>query len=465
MVQHRIRLRRSRRRAAQWFAANMLAAILVVLSLTGVNATDRWPQFRGPNAGVADDDPALPDTWSETENVVWKTTVPGMGWSSPVVWGNHVFLTSAVSAGKELAPVKGLYDPGDDFGKTKAAADHRWVVYDIDFITGKIRWSRELQIGTPPLLRHIKNSFASETPVTDGERVYAYFGSIGLLTALDMNGNAVWKQELGAYNGPQEFAPAASPILHDGRIYVVSDNTKQSFLAAFDAQTGREIWKVEREEVENWATPMVWQNELRTEIVTNGRRMVRSYGLDGKLLWEFTGMTGNVVPTPFSKHGLLYLSSGYPGAPVRPVYAVRPGAAGDITLKPGETSSQFVVWFQPTLGTYQTSALVYGDYYYTLLDRGFLLCHDARTGRQLYGRQRISPEASGFTASPWAYNGKVFVLSEDGDTFVIQAGPEYRLLGKNTLNEMALATPAVARGSLFLRTQSSLYRIGKKGAQ
>jgi outer membrane protein assembly factor BamB len=141
---------------------------------------------------------------------------------------------------------------------------------------------------------------------------------------------------------------------------------------------------------------------------------------------------------------------------------VRPGATGDITLKPGETSSQFVVWFQPTLGTYQTSALVYGDYYYTLLDRGFLLCHDARTGRQLYGRQRISPEASGFTASPWAYNGKVFVLSEDGDTFVIQAGPEYKLLGKNTLNEMALATPAVARGSLFLRTQSSLYRIGKK---
>jgi outer membrane protein assembly factor BamB len=172
-----------------------------------------------------------------------------------------------------------------------------------------------------------------------------------------------------------------------------------------------------------------------------------------------------VVPTPFSKHGLLYLSSGYPGGQVRPVYAVRPGASGDITLGPGETSNQHVAWFQPLLGTYQTSALVYGDYYYTLLDRGLLLCHDAKTGKQMYGRQRISPEAAAFTASPWAYNGRVFVLSEDGDTFVVQAGPEFKLLGKNTLHEMALASPAVARGSLFIRTQSALYRISKKAGQ
>ena len=462
MFQHHARPRRSTETAARRFARNLLAGVLVLLSIAGAGATDKWPQFRGSNAGVADDDPALPETWSETENVLWKTAIPGMGWSSPVVWGDHVILTSAVSAGKEREPAKGLYDPGDDNGKTKAAADHRWVVYDVDYNTGKIRWTRELQIATPPLLRHIKNSFASETPVTDGERIYVYFGSIGLLAALDMNGNAVWKQELGAYNGPQEFAPAASPILHDGRIYVVSDNTNESFLGAFDAKSGREIWKIKRDEVENWATPAVWQNELRTEIVTNGRSKVRAYGLDGKQLWEFTGMTGNVVPTPFSRHGLLYLSSGYPGAPVRPVYAVRPGASGDITLKEGETSNQFVVWFQPALGTYQTSALVYGDYFYTLLDRGFLLCHDAKTGRQQYSRQRISPDASGFTASPWAYNGKVFVLSEDGDTFVVAAGPEYKLLGKNTVNEMALASPAIARGSLFLRTQSSLYRISKK---
>ncbi len=293
--------------------APFVLSLVSLLSLSVVAATDNWPQFRGPDAGVAADDPALPDTWSETENVVWKAAVAGMGWSSPVVWGDHVFVTSAVSAGKEAAPVKGLYDPGDEHGKTKAAAEHRWVVHDIDFKSGKTRWTRELQIGTPSILRHLKNSFASETPVTDGERVYVYFGSIGLLAALDMNGRTVWTKEFGAYNGPQEFAPAASPILHKDRIYIVNDNTTESFLVALDKKTGGQIWKVQRDEVENWATPFIWENGLRTEIVTNGRRKVRSYDLDGTLLWELTGMTGNVVPTPFSRHGLLYMSSGYPG--------------------------------------------------------------------------------------------------------------------------------------------------------
>jgi len=450
-----------RRRQSVGFAVRLALAVTLAGS---VEATEKWPQFRGPAAGVADDDPALPDRWSETENVAWKTTIPGMGWSSPVVWGDNVFLTSAVSSGKEPQPVKGLYDPGDEFGKTKPTAEHRWLAHAVDFNTGKIRWSRELRTGLPPLLRHIKNSFATETPVTDGQRVYFYFGNIGLIAALDLNGKTLWTKEIEPGNGPQEFSPAASPILHNGRLYIVSDNTKASFLFAFDAATGRELWRTPREEVENWATPFVWENGVRTEIVTNGRRFVRSYDLDGKLLWQLSGMTGNVVPTPFSKHGLLYLSSGYPGAAVRPALAVKPGASGDITLKPGETSNEYVVWFQPLIGTYQTSALVYGDYYYTLLDRGLMLCHEAKTGKQMYGRQRLAPDASAFTASPWAYNNKVFALSEDGETFVIQAGPEFKVLGRNHLNEMALATPAVARGSLFIRTQSSLYRLTNKGA-
>jgi hypothetical protein len=182
-------------------------------------------------------------------------------------------------------------------------------------------------------------------------------------------------------------------------------------------------------------------------------------------LWELTGMTGNAVPTPFSRHGMVYISSGYPGAQVRPVYAVKPGAHGDISLKPGEATNEYVAWFQPRLGTYQTSALVYGDYFYTLLDRGLLLCHDAKTGKEIYGRQRIAAEATGFTASPWAYNGKVFLLGEEGDTFVIKAGPTFELLGRNSLNEMSLASPAVVGDSLFIRTQSKLYRITKQGAR
>jgi outer membrane protein assembly factor BamB len=206
----------------------------------------------------------------------------------------------------------------------------------------------------------------------------------------------------------------------------------------------------------------VWENALRTEIVTAGTVKVRSYDLDGKQLWELKGMTTLTIPSPFEKNGLVYISSGYPGGLPRPVYAIRPGASGDISLKPDETSNEYIAWYQPLLGTYNTSALVYGDYYYTLLDRGFLLCHDARTGKQIYGRQRISTDSSGFTASPWAYNGKIFVLSEDGDTYVIQAGPEFKVVGKNSLTEMPLATPAVLRGSLIVRTQSKLYRIAKK---
>jgi outer membrane protein assembly factor BamB len=310
----------------------------------------------------------------------------------------------------------------------------------------------------------MKNSYASETPVTDGERVYVYFGSIGLVAALDFSGQTIWTKNLGAVDGRQAWGTAASPVVHQGRVYVVNDNRQQSFIAAFDAKTGSELWRTGRDEAENWSTPIVWENALHAEIVTAGEGKVRSYGLDGTLLWEFQGMSNSTIPTPFAKNGLVYISSGYPGSPLRPAYAVRPGASGDISLKPGETSNDFIVWSQPLLGSYNTSALVYGDYYYTLLDRGILLNHDARTGKAVYGRQRISVESSGFTASPWAYNQKIFAISEDGETFVMQAGPEFKLLWKNALDGMVLATPAIARGSLFIRTNAKLYRIAK-GAQ
>ena len=424
----------------------------------------QWAKFRGPDNGAVADDPRLPDTWSETTNVVWKVDIPGLGWSSPVVWDDHVFLTTAVSAGEERQPVRGLYDPGAASGATRSVANHRWLVYDLDFTTWAVRWAREMAVAVPQIERHLKNSFASETPVTDGERVYVYFGTIGLVAALDLTGEVQWQRELGVFNGRQRFGTAASPALHDGRLYVVNDNTTQSFLVALDAGTGDEVWRVERDEVENWATPFVWENDVRTEIVTAGLRRVRSYDLDGRLLWELGGMTVNVVPTPFARDGLIYVSSGYPGGMPRPVYAIRPGASGDISLSEGENGNDFIVWYQPMLGTYNTSALVYDGQYYTLLDRGFLLTHDARTGREVYGRTRIKP-GSGFTASPWAYNDRIFLMGEDGDTFVIRAGPEFELLRTNTLDEMALATPAVVRGSVLLRTQTKLYRLSNDGGR
>jgi outer membrane protein assembly factor BamB len=439
-------------------------AALVWLLAARPFAADQWPRFRGEAAGSVADDPALPDRWSETENVAWKTDIPGAGWSSPIVWDDHVIITTAISSGKEAAPIPGLYDPGDEQGSVRSSSRTRFVVYDVSFETGRVRWSTEVRTGAPLTARHIKNTFASETAASDGEHIYINFASVGVLTALDMKGQIAWIRELGAFDGSSAFGTASSPVLHNGRLYLVNDNATQSYIAAFEARTGREIWRTPRQETQSWATPFVWENDLRTEIVTSATNRVRSYGLDGRLLWELQGMTTLVTPSPFAAHGLLYVSSGYPGQAPRPVYAIRPGGSGNISLKEGETSSQHIAWYQPLLGTYNTSALVYGNYYYTLLDRGFLLCHDAQTGRQIYGRQRISAESSGFTASPWAYNGKVFVMSEDGDTFVVQAGPEFKILHKNSLNEMIMASPAIVRGSLIIRTQAELYRIARRAS-
>jgi outer membrane protein assembly factor BamB len=445
----------------------LLALAIVIVASTLVGA-ENWPQFRGLRAGVAADDPALPDTWSATENVAWKVDLPGTSWSSPVVWGDHVIVTTSVNTKAEepLRPVR-EYVPRS-FGGTMAAGDlsrstdaHKWFVYDVDFRTGKIRWQREVQQAAPTQSRHQKNSFASETPTTDGERVYAYFSNAGLF-AFDMNGKPLWSKPMDAVKTRSGWGGAASPVVHRGRVYIVNDNDERSFIAAHDARTGAEVWRVARDEGSNWTTPFVWEHAQRTEIVTAGTGKIRSYDVNGTLLWELKGMSAIAIPTPLASHGLLFIESGYPGDKLRPVYAIRPGASGNISLKEGESSSQYVAWSDPVLGTYNTSPLVYGDCYYTLLDRGLLSCHDARTGKEVYPRQRVTMDATAFTASPWAYNGKIFALSEDGDTYVMQAGPEFKVLGKNSLNEMTLATPAVANGSLILRTASKLYRIARK---
>ena len=220
-----------------------------------------WHQFRGPAAGVVPDNPNLPEVWSETDNVAWGVDIPGLAWSSPVVTGDHVFLTSAISAGDEPEPIKGLYDPGMENGSEGSENEHRWMLYDIDIHTGRIRWERELHSAPPPMKRHLKNSFASETPVTDGRRVYVYFGSIGLVGAFNLSGETIWTQEIDVYNTLIEMGTAASPILHDDRLYIVNDNTTRSFAAAFDKDTGEELWRVDRDERgQNWATPFVWEN-------------------------------------------------------------------------------------------------------------------------------------------------------------------------------------------------------------
>ncbi len=429
---------------------------ILFLALAATAFAD-WPQFRGPKSTGVAEEKGLPEKWSATENVAWSTTIPGWGWSSPIVSGDRIYVTSVIPS-KDVEPIKkGLYFGGERPAPTD---EHRWVVFALDFNTGKIAWEREVHRGAPPQSRHLKNTYASETPVSDGERLYAYFGNVGLY-ALDKAGKILWSMPFPPRKTYMGWGTASSPMLHGERLYIVADNEDESALLAIDRRTGKQIWRVARDERSTWATPYLWTNGKRTEIVVPGRTRVRSYDLDGKVLWELGGMSNLVIPTPFSAHGLLYIASGYVGDQQRPAFAIKPGASGDITPKSAEAPGEFLAWFLPQGGPYNPSPIVYGDIYYTLFDRGFFTAHDARTGKEIYGKQRIDPESGAFTSSPWAYNGKIFALSEDGDTFVIQAGPEYKLLGRNRLDELTMATPAIARGSLVIRTASKLYRIAE----
>ena len=430
----------------------------VVVTLATVVASDQWPQFRGATAGAVADDPALPDTWSATENVVWSVDVPGRGWSSPIVWNDQIFVTAATSSGAMAESPRGI--GGVSAGATKES--YRWVVYAFDFATGALRWQRELRNKIPLEHTHLKSTYASATPVTDGERVYAYFSEIGLF-ALDLDGRVAWAKETPAVQNREGWGSGASPAVYGDRVFITHGGQTTSFLAAYDKRTGNELWRRDIPAGTPYASPYVWTHAQRTEIILSATDKVRSFSPDGTPLWEITGTSWLTIPTPFASHDLLYVASGFPGDSIRPVYAIRPGASGDISLKAGETSNRWIAWYQPQLGPYNPSALVYGDYYYTLLDRGFLICHDAKTGKEVYGRQRISSDASGFSASPWAYNGKIFALSEDGDTYVMQAGPAFKLLGKNSLaDETTLATPAITGGSVIIRTTTKLFRIAKR---
>ncbi|MBU6399841.1 MAG: PQQ-binding-like beta-propeller repeat protein, partial [Verrucomicrobia bacterium] len=350
----------------------ILGVALSHVAATGAN----WPQFRGPASNGVADDSGLPVTWSTNQNIDWSVPIPGAGWSSPIVWGDRIFLTTVISDGPTEPPKKGLYFGGER--PTTSTNLHHWVVLCIDLDTGRTVWQKEVHCGAPSVPHHLKNTYASETPVTDGERVYAYFGNVGLF-CLDFHGRELWSQHWGAFRTRNGWGTAASPVLDQDRIYVINDNEEQSFLVALDKRRGTQLWRVDRDEQSNWATAFLWRNQQRTELVTPGRNRVRSYDREGHLLWELGGMSSIVIPTPFAQDGLLYVASGYVGDRVRPVFAVRPGARGDISLKENRTTNQFIAWHQPTGGPYNPSPIVYDGLFYVLYDFGFLSCSDART--------------------------------------------------------------------------------------
>jgi len=433
--------------------------LIVAMLFSSAYAQDNWPRFRGPQAaGVTKDDPRLPERWGRDENVIWQVEVPGWGWSCPVVWGSKVFVTTVVGEEEYEKPRKGLY-LGQGRRKPPKGI-HHWMVYSLDLNTGKVLWKQEAHQGEPTSPRHPKSTYASETPTTNGEHLYVLFGDVGLY-CYDLEGTPIWSQPIEPKKTLYDYGAAASPIVHGNQVIMIYDNQEASYVASYDTKTGQQQWRTGRDEMSSWATPVVWENALRSEVITPGKRKIRSYDLNGKLLWEMDGRMSNlVIPSPFAAFGMIYITSGYIGDKHRPVYAIKPGASGDITPAEGQTS-EFIQWYLPTGGPYNPSPIIYGDYYYTLHDRGFLTCHNARTGQEVYERQRFEPRAS-FTASPWAYNGKLFCLSEDGLTYVVQAGPEFKQLHTNDLDELCLASTAACQGKLLIRTASRLYCLSNE---
>jgi outer membrane protein assembly factor BamB len=604
-------------------------------------AGDDWPQFRGPGGSAISAEKQLPSEWSADKNIAWKTKLPGYGWSSPVIWGDKVFLTTAYSE-KQKKPQPGFGGPGEfgggppggrrpgggpgpfgppprsgelvpsflqnflrlsgeqkkkveelqkdakakldeilndeqkktlkekrensgqrgpgafgpipQFGQILPSsladslklsaeqkkkqeelqksvdasldkifndeqkrqfkdmregfrrggfgmnqkppdANYKLEVYCLDRASGKVLWQKIAYEGKPRITTQASNTYATETPVTDGDRLYAYFGMHGVY-CYDLAGNLVWKKDLGSYPMAMGFGTGSSPALADGRLFIQCDNEQKSFLVALDAKTGDELWRVERPERTGWSTPFVWKNKVRTEVVCLGSPTVRSYdAATGKQLWELGGMTGQAKASPVASEELLYVGTGGgfggmmggrggpggpPGAPPggppggpgggiafnsnRPLLAVKAGASGDITLKKGETSNEGIAWYQSKAGPQTASLLSYEGYLYILDEHGgFLSCYNAKNGEQAY-KERL-PGARGFTSSPWAAGGKVFCLDDSGTTYMVEAGPAFKFLGKNTINEMCWSSPAVAAHALFLRTVDHLYCIKQKGEE
>jgi outer membrane protein assembly factor BamB len=421
-----------------------------------------WPSFRGANASGVADGQGLVSDWDAATgaNIRWKTPIPGLAISSPIVWGDRVIVITAASD-EDKSFRTGLYG---DTKPVESLPIHNYRVYALDRATGKVAWQREAFTGTPITKRHTKSSQANSTPVTNGRHIVAVFGSIGLIVCYDMKGTLLWKKEIGALDSgwfldpSYQWGHSSSPIIYKSSVIVQADQTRDSFIAAFDLETGREQWRAARpDEVSTWATPTIVSGPKGDELVTNGTK-VRGYDpATGALLWTLAPNSEIVIGTPVVHRDLAIVTAGYP--PVRPVYAVRAGARGDISLPPGRSASDAIAWSHDRDGTYISSPIVYRDQLYTLNNNGILTAYDANTGAQIY-RARVGGGGA-FSASPVASDGKLFIASEDGDVFVVQAGREYVELAKHPMNEVIMASPAISDGLLIIRTLGHVIAIGK----
>lgn len=420
-----------------------------------------WPQFRGIRASGIDDKHPAPVTWNveKKQGVGWKTAIPGLGLASPVVWGDSVYLATAISGKKDAGLRVGYYG---DIRSIPDDTSHEWRVYCLDKKTGAIKWQQTAITGVPKIKRHEKSTHANSTLATDGERIIAFFGSEGLY-AFDMKGKQLWKKDLGVLDAGFFMVPEAqwetgsSPILHDNVAVIQADVQRGSFLAAFDGKTGRELWRVSRDDVPTWSTPTVHEVSGRTQLIVNGMRHIGAYDFKtGEVIWRLKGLGDIPVPTPIVQGGFVYITNAH--GPGSPVFAIRENATGDISPADGSTTSAGVVWSHPRGGGYLATPLAYRGLLYVLNYNGVLSVYDAKTGERKY-QQRLADGSTAFTASPVAADGKAYFASEDGRVFVLKAGPAYELLATNDMSESTLATPAFSEGLMIWRTQGHVVAI------
>ena len=443
----------------------ILLSLFVISIPLGVSAQN-WPQFRGPGAaGVAETGgaPVIFDA-AKASNMRWKTAIPGLGHSSPVAWGNKIFVTTAISSNPKPETRFGLYG---DVAPVKDDPKHTWKIYALDSQTGKILWEQTASEGVPKVKRHPKSTHADSTPATDGKYLVALFGSEGLF-CFDLKGKLLWKTDLGVldsgwfYDADYQWEHGSSPIIYKNLVIVQADVQEKSFIAAYDLKTGKQIWKTMRDEISSWGTPTVYEGKTRAELITNGSKAIRGYDpLTGRELWKLTPNSEITTPTPFVAHDLIYVTSGY--APIQPIYAIRPGANGDISLKDGKDSNDFIAWSKQRGGPYMPTPVVYGDYLYTCSNQGVFTAYNAKTGERIY-QERLGGKGGAFTASPVASDNKIYLSSEDGDVFVVKAGPKYELLATNPVGEVMMATPALNSGLLIVRGVNHLFAFGEAGA-
>jgi outer membrane protein assembly factor BamB len=438
------------------FVISLLTTVTLLNSSVGASFVADWPQWRGPAGQGVSSEKNLPTEWSSTKNIKWKTPIAGRGHSSPIVWGKKIFLTTALDgeaiAGRKAGVTHKLSDGTDFVHPDAVGADlkHTFKVICLDRETGRILWERVAYEGEVHDSRHKKASFASSTPATDGKYVLAFFGSEGLY-AYDFNGKLIWKRDLGKL-GTASVGYGVSPILFGNLVIMQCDESgMNSFIAAFDKKTGKEVWRVARKVDVTWSTPVLVQTAKRTEIVAAAAEAIIAYDpATGRELWRHKGLESNAVNTPVVSNDLVVITSGYP---TKVALALRAGGTGDVT------GTSQLVWTHNKGTAYVPSPILYGEYLYLMTGNGSISCLDARTGKVEYEGARV-PKSTMFMASPVAFEGKLLLTSEEGDTYVIKAGPKHEVLRTNSVGEPVYASPAVADGKVFIRGENNLFAIG-----